>query len=261
MPRLLPLFLLALSLGLASACTQNTPQKPFPSYAETELQAPAAPAVSGPALFAAHGTVQQVTLDNIGRPTLLILKTGDETREVTFPNELAVPVGGSLTAGDTVDVVIARIGFSGANSDVPVYRLASIRDKNGHLYAAPSMAANRYARVTGNVKSLAKSENGVVSTIQLDTGDVVRVTPRMAKQHPIEVGEQFTANGLAVFLPTGGLFVFAEEINGLSLRTLLPPGGWGRPVYPDDSGEYMDEGYDMTDGGGDFGSIDYGVGF
>lgn len=243
--RFLPLLL----LSLLAACAQNQPQTPFPE--SPSLTQAAYPVSTEPPIFAARGTVEAIREDAMGRPTLLILKSGDTVREITFPNELAVPVGGSLKAGDPIETVVARIGFTGDKADVPVYRLVSLRDQNGRMFAAPSMAGNRYSRVQGNIKSLHKEANGVVSMIQLDTGDVIRITPRMARQHPIEVGEPFTANGLAVFLPTGSRFVFAEEINGLVMRALLPPGGWGRPVYADDgSGEYYEEGYDME---GDFG--------
>jgi hypothetical protein len=243
MSRLLALAATAL---LLAACTQAPPQTPFPVSSTVP---PAATPAAEPAIFAARGTVQSVTVDNFGRPTLLILKSGDTTREVTFPNELAVPVGGALAAGDEIQAVIARVGFATANPNQPIYRLMSVRDKSGRTFAAPSMASNRYARVEGTIKELHKETNGLVSTIQLDSGDIIRITPRMASQNTLTVGENFTANGPSVFLPTGGRFVFAEEINGLTMRAMLPPGGWNRPMTVDDTGEMVDEG----DMGADFG--------
>jgi len=254
-----------MTLGLATACTQQE-QKPFPTYNQTVTDTPAMPTTNEPAIFATSGTVKEVVNDQMGRPTYLVLESPDHTRQVRFPDELAVPLGSALKAGEAVDVVISRIGWAGSAtggpSDTPLYKLVSLREKDGRMFAAPSMATNRFAHVAGSIKSFNKDANGTVSVVQLDTGDVVRLTPRMAKQHPIEVGESFSADGLAVYLPTGGLFVFAEEVNGLAMRALLPPGGWGRAAYADDSGAYSDEGgyYMEGDYGGDLGG-DFGGGY
>jgi hypothetical protein len=240
---------LAATALLLAACTQHTPQTPFPTAAVPTAVPPPA-AASEPVIFAARGTVQSVSIDNFGRPTSFILKSGESTRVITFPAELAVPVGGEMAEGDTIQAVIARIGFAADNPAQPVYRLMSIRDKNGRIYAAPSMASNRYARVEGTIKELRAEASGLISTIQLDSGDIIRITPRMASQNPLTVGDNFSANGPSVYLPTGGRFVFAEEINGLTMRALLPPGGWGRPMPVDDgSGGYDESGMEGMDFG------------
>jgi len=260
MPRLLAFSLLAMTLGLVTACTQQE-QQPFPTYNTTPSDSLPVAASNEPAIFATSGTVKEVVNDTMGRPAYLVLESEGQARQVRFPDELAVPLGSSLKAGEAVDVVVARSGWApGAEgaADTPLYKLISLREKDGRMYAAPSMASNRFAHVAGNVKSLNKDANGTIAVVQLDTGDVVRLTPRMARQHPIVIGDTFSADGLAVYLPTGGLFVFAEEVNGLALRTLLPPGGWGRPAYVDESGDYGEEGYYMEgdygmEGGGDGG--------
>jgi hypothetical protein len=254
MPRLFSLSLLALTLAVASACTQQE-QKPFPEYNSAGLDAPAVPAGNEPAIFATSGTVKEVVSDEMGRPAYFIMESPDHTRQVRFPDELAVALGSTLKSGEPVDVVIARAGTAGpptgGTGDTPLYKLVSLREKDGKMYAAPSMASNRFAHVAGTIKSVNKDANGTISMVLLDTGDVIRLTPRMAKQHPIQVGDSFSADGLAVYLPTGGHFVFAEEVNGLAMRALLPPGGWGRPAQTEDAGDYGDEGVGYSEG--DFG--------
>jgi hypothetical protein len=229
-----PLAFLLLPLLSLAACTQTMP---FPTY--TVPQAPSTAAI------VVHGNIQSFNLDATGRAEGLMLKSADQVRQVNFPQALVSTIATSVSPGETVDAVIAPI-LKNDGSDHPIFRLVCLRDSKGRMYAAPNRVNDRSVQVQGTIRQISTDDAGQVTGITLNTGDFVNVTPGRLGTHDLQQGMQFAASGYAVASPTGGLFVQAEEINGLALRVVLPPGAFGGGQFEEEGGDM--EGYGMEGG-------------
>jgi hypothetical protein len=112
--------------------------------------------------------------------------------------------------------------------DHPVMRAVSVTDAKGKEYKMPSPEDRKAIHVEGSVKAMNYDARGSANGVQLDSGEVVLMSPQDAKVLDLSAGKKVTADGVGEKLPSGVTMIEGNTVNGITVHAGGPGGPRGQ---------------------------------
>lgn len=234
--------LLVAALAMTTVCLAQSTSIAKPPGAKTKAD-PAQPAMEPQWL---SGTIEGFNFGPRGDIESLMLKDGDQVRQVSFPPDASLAIVEAVTGRERIRIAAVP---EQSVAPHPVYRLVSLTTKDEQLLTldrlpgkakAPrpqTRGSERTVHVDATVKQLNYGRRGEVNGVQIDGGDFVHLGPEASARLTLAVGQQLSVDGIARPMMRGRSVIEATAVNGIAIPKRPGPkdNGPGKkaPVTPE----------------------------